>query len=204
MSAGVAAIAATAVDRSAYGFILLTVAPIYVTCRSHLAYAGRLEDERRHRGDYRIAERRDVRPGLRRPGRLWNDAIERMTGIGREHVLKRQLFDAVPPSCAPACRPRRRHAAGRPGKRCREVEFDAAGSRRILHVRLLPFAAGVTGFVSDITDRTLVEEALQSLRGTVCAGVAGANDGIWDWDVANRPSASRRAGRRSSGWNSTR
>jgi len=32
------------------------------------------------------------------------------------------------------------------------VEFPAAGARRILHVRLLPFAGGVTGFVGDITD----------------------------------------------------
>jgi PAS domain-containing protein len=41
------------------------------------------------------------------------------------------------------------------------VEFGAAGMRRILHVRLLPFAGGVTGFVSDITDRAAAEEALR-------------------------------------------
>ena len=27
---------------------------------------------------------------------LWNDAMERITGIGRQHVLNRELFEAVP------------------------------------------------------------------------------------------------------------
>ena len=50
-------------------------------------------------------------------------------------------------------------------------------------MRLLPFAAGVTGFVSDITERTFAEEALRQSEERYALALAGANDGIWDWDL---------------------
>jgi len=67
-----------------------------------------------------------------------------------------------------------------------QVHFQASAGPRILQVRLLPFAAGVTGFVSDITERTFAEEALRQSEERYALALAGANDGIWDWDLANR------------------
>jgi diguanylate cyclase (GGDEF)-like protein/PAS domain S-box-containing protein len=186
VAAGAAVLAAIAVNRSAYAFIPLAAAPIYLSYLAYQAYAGRLEDERRH---HDIIE--SLNEGmfvLRHDGRveLWNDAIERMTGIGREHVLGRQLFEAVPALATTSLPPAVSAALqGGPASALPRVECDTAGTRRILHVRLLPFAAGITGFVSDITDRAAAEEALTLSEERYALAIAGANDGIWDWDIAN-------------------
>ena len=73
VAAGAAALAAVAVDRSAYAFIPLAAAPIYVTYRAYQAYAGRLEDERRHHDIIESLNEGMFVLALRRPGR----AVER-------------------------------------------------------------------------------------------------------------------------------
>lgn len=185
-SAGAAVLAAAAVDRSAYAVIPLALTPIYVTYRTYQAYAGRLEDERRHReiieslneGMFVLTHDQTVE--------LWNDAMERMTGIPRQHVLSRGLFEAVPALQDTSIPPAITAALeGATATDLQRVEFMAGGTRRILHVRLLPFAAGLTGFVSDITDRTAAEEALRISEERYALALAGANDGIWDWDLTN-------------------
>src|SRR5262249_24883842 len=40
-----------------------------------------------------------------------------------------------------------------------------------------------TGVVADITDATLAEESLRKSQERYALAVAGANDGIWDWDL---------------------
>jgi diguanylate cyclase (GGDEF)-like protein/PAS domain S-box-containing protein len=186
VAAGAAVLVAAAVDRSAYAFIPLAVTPIYVTYRTYQAYAGRLEDERRHR---EIIE--SLQEGmfvLTHAGvvELWNDAIERITGIGRQEVLNRELFKAVPALLNTGIGPAVT-ATLRGGAACEpeRVELIAAGMRRILHIRLLPFAGGLTGFVSDITDRAAAEEALRVSEERYALALAGANDGIWDWDLTH-------------------
>jgi len=56
-----------------------------------------------------------------------------------------------------------------------------SGGRRAAHSARpsLPFAGGVTGFVGDITDARPRGSAANERRA-LCAGLAGANDGIWD------------------------
>jgi diguanylate cyclase (GGDEF)-like protein/PAS domain S-box-containing protein len=186
VAVGAAALAAVAVDRSAYAFIPLAVAPIYLTYRTYQAYAGRLEDERRHRDI--IESLNEGMFVLAFDGRveLWNDAIERITGIAREKVVNRKLFEAVPAFLNTGMPPAvSATLQGQPATVLQRVEFNAAGARRILHVRLLPFAGGLTGFVSDITDRTAAEEALRRSEDRYALALAGANDAIWDWDLAN-------------------
>jgi diguanylate cyclase (GGDEF)-like protein/PAS domain S-box-containing protein len=186
VAAGAAVLVAAAVDRSAYAFIPLAVTPIYVTYRTYQAYAGRLEDERRHREI--IQSLQEGMFVLTHAGvvELWNDAIERYTGINRQEVLNRELFKAVPAllntGLGPAVTATLRGGAAFELER---VEFIAAGKRRILHIRLLPFAGGLTGFVSDITDRAAAEEALRVSEERYALALAGANDGIWDWDLTN-------------------
>ena len=96
MAAGAAAVVAVVVDRSLYGFLPLAMAPIYLTYRGYQTYAGRLEDERRHREV--IESLNEGMFVLRYDGsvELWNDALERITGINRHEVLNHQLCDAVP------------------------------------------------------------------------------------------------------------
>ena len=186
VAAGAAVLVAAAVERSAYAFIPLAVTPIYVTYRTYQAYAGRLEDERRHREI--IQSLQEGMFVLTHAGvvDLWNDAIERITGISRQEVLNRELFKAVPALLNTGIEPAVT-AALRDGatSEVERVEFIAGGMRRILHIRLLPFAGGLTGFVSDITDRAAAEEALRVSEERYALALAGANDGIWDWDLTN-------------------
>ena len=183
VAAGAAALAAVAIDQSAYAFLPLAATPMYVTYRAYQAYAGRLVEERRHRDI--VESLNEGMFALAHDGRveLWNDAIERITGISRSLVLHRELFDAVPAlrkaEVAPAIGSTRQ---GSPAVLPR-LEFNVGSSKRILHVRLFPFDGGVTGFVTDITDRTAAEEALKLSEERYALALEGAKDGIWDWDL---------------------
>jgi diguanylate cyclase (GGDEF)-like protein/PAS domain S-box-containing protein len=186
MAAGAAVVVAVVVERSLYGFLPLAMAPIYLTYRGYQTYAGRLEDERRHREV--IESLNEGMFVLRYDGsvELWNDALERITGINRQEVLNHQLCDAVPgflqTSVPDAVRDTLQ--GGAPAI-LQHVEFQAGDTTRVLYVRLLPFTTGVTGFVGDITDRTLAEEALRRSEERYALALAGANDGIWDWDLVH-------------------
>ncbi len=106
VAAAAAVLAAAAVDRSAYAFIPLALTPMYVTYRTYQAYAGRLEDERRHR---EIIESLNEGMFVLTHGKvveLWNDAMERITGIDRQHVLNRSCSKPFPRRWTPAFRRR--------------------------------------------------------------------------------------------------
>jgi diguanylate cyclase (GGDEF)-like protein/PAS domain S-box-containing protein len=185
VAAGAAVLVAAAVERSAYAFIPLALTPMYVTYRTYQAYAGRLEDERRHR---EIIESLNEGMFVLTPAgvvELWNDAIERITGVERQDVLNRELLKAVPALMKTAVAPAIAGILdGAPASELPHVEFMAAGARRLLHVRLLPSAGGLTGFVSDVTDRAAAQEALRVSEERYALALAAANDGIWDWDLS--------------------
>ena len=48
---------------------------------------------------------------------------------------------------------------------------------------LFPFLSGVTMFWNDITDRADAETALKHSEERYALAAAGANDGLWDWDL---------------------
>jgi diguanylate cyclase (GGDEF)-like protein/PAS domain S-box-containing protein len=186
VDAGAAAVLAVIVDRSQYAFLPLIMAPVYLTYRAYRTYTGRLEDEQRHR---QIIE--SLNEGmfvLQFDGRvqLWNDALERITGVRREEVLSMHLFEAVPAFLQTSVAEAVRNALenGAPAT-LHHVHLQVADSTRILYIRLLPFTDGVTGFVSDITEQTLAQEALRRSEQRYALALAGANDGIWDWDLVN-------------------
>src|SRR6266508_2899212 len=132
VAAAAAALAAVAIDRSAYVFLPFAVTPMYVTYRAYQAYAGRLADERRHRDI--IESLNEGMFVLAYDGRVdvWNDAIERITGIGRTHVLNRELIEAVPALLTTGLgQAIAATLQGAPAAVLPRIEFAVAGTKRI-------------------------------------------------------------------------
>ena len=53
----------------------------------------------------------------------------------------------------------------------------------MLEVKILPVAEGVTLLWHDVTDRTHVDQALKRSDERLTLAAAGANDGLWEWDL---------------------
>ena len=70
--------------------------PVYLTYRAYRRFAGRLEDEHRHREV--IESLNEGMAVVHADGQigLWNDALERIMGISRDQALGRSLVEAVP------------------------------------------------------------------------------------------------------------
>ena len=54
---------------------------------------------------------------------------------------------------------------------------------RILQVKILPVAGGVTLLWHDVTERTRAEHELKRSEERLALAAEGANDGLWEWDL---------------------
>jgi diguanylate cyclase (GGDEF)-like protein/PAS domain S-box-containing protein len=59
----------------------------------------------------------------------------------------------------------------------------AGASARMLQVKILPGATGLTLLWYDITDRTRAERELKRNEERLALAAEGANDGLWEWDL---------------------
>ena len=127
--------------------------PVFITHRAYLAFAGRREDEHRHREV--IESLNEGMAVVQSDERivLWNDALERILGIPREHALGRRLVEAVPELAATMV-PHLIRTVLETGKTqtVEHLAIHREGVRRILQVRVFVFLNGVTVFWHDITD----------------------------------------------------
>jgi diguanylate cyclase (GGDEF)-like protein/PAS domain S-box-containing protein len=184
VGATVAVLIAEVVGRGMWYLLPLASVPMYLTYRAYRVYAGRLDDEHRHREV--IESLNEGMVVVARDGRvtLWNDAVERLTGLSREQVVGRQLDDAVP-SLAATSLPRLIQTVfdTEQPESLDRFALECTGRHRILQVRVFPFVAGATVFLHDITDRAEAEEALKQSETRYALAAAGANDGMWDWDL---------------------
>jgi diguanylate cyclase (GGDEF)-like protein/PAS domain S-box-containing protein len=186
VGACVAAAIAEIVSHGWWAILPLVGIPMYVTYRAYSVYARRLEDEHRHREV--IESLNEGMIVVRRTGEiaLWNDAIERITGVPRERVIGKSLVEAVPALLATRL-PESVQAAF-DNERANSIEhfaLECNGRRRILQIRMFPFVAGTTVFLNDITERAEAEEALKRSEERYALAAAGANDGMWDWDLTH-------------------
>jgi PAS domain S-box-containing protein len=170
-----------------WGFLPLAAIPVYLTHRAYQVYASRLAEEHRHRQVIEsLNEGMAVVDGAG-VVTLWNDALERMTRHDRAYVLNRPLT-AVLPALAETELPRIVETALRSGEPQALDHFvlQHLDGQQILRVRVIPFVGGATIFFNDITDRTVAESALKNSEERYKLAAAGANDGLWDWDLVRR------------------
>src|SRR6185295_13553209 len=184
MGAGVSALIAEAAARQLWGLLPVAAVPLYLTYKAYVIFAGRLEDEHRHREV--IESLNEGMAVIHRDGTvaLWNDALERIVGLRREQALGQRLIAAVP-ALTETVLPAVIERVLETGKTETLDQFTMTGShgRRTLQVRVFPFMRGVSVFWHDITDRAEAEAALQQSEERYALAAAGSNDGLWDWDL---------------------
>ena len=181
------AVFATVLIKELWGFLPLAAIPVYLTHRAYQVYASRLAEEHRHRQVIEsLNEGMAVIDGAG-VVTLWNDALERMTRQDRAYALNQPLT-AILPALAQTELPRIIETALRGGEPQALDHFalQHTDGQQILRVRVIPFVGGATIFFNDITDRTVAESALKNSEERYKLAAAGANDGLWDWDLVRR------------------
>jgi diguanylate cyclase (GGDEF)-like protein/PAS domain S-box-containing protein len=186
IGAAVATALAEAVERGLWGFVPVAAIPAYLTYRAYAVYAGRLEDEHRHR---EIIE--SLNEGMSVIDRdsvvtLWNDALERITGCDRERAEGRPLLEIVPVLAGTELREAIDAALTRGEPEVlNDFTLVRDTGRRLLQIRVFPYVGGATLFWSDITARAEAELALKRSEERYALAASGANDGLWDWDLVS-------------------
>ncbi len=184
IGAAVASALTHAVEQELWTILPIVAVPLYLTYLAYATYANRLGENHRHREI--IESLNEGMAVVDRDGivRLWNDALERILGVGRELAEGRRLLD-VAPVIAKTELPGaiERAMASRQLQVLEDFELRQPHDRRVLRLRVFPFVGGVTVFWNDITDHATAQLALRRSEERYALAAAGANDGLWDWDL---------------------
>jgi diguanylate cyclase (GGDEF)-like protein/PAS domain S-box-containing protein len=118
---------------------------------------------------------------------LWSDALERMTGCPRERVVGRLLASAITAlGQTPLPRAVQEVLTTRKARMLAELSLPLASGMRALEIRILPVTDGATLLWNDVTERTHAEQALKRNDDRLTLAAAGANDGLWEWDLRSQ------------------
>ena len=173
-----------AIHHRRWDILLVATLPLYFVYRAYSGYLSRLEDERRS-GDV-ISSLDEGICVVDNDGRvtLWNDAAERMLGCSRQRVLGYSLVSAVPgvdktelPKAMTDALKDRSH------RTLPTLRLSSAAGGRILQVKILPIAGGVTLVWHDVTEDARAAHTLKRSEARLALAAAGANDGLWEWDL---------------------
>jgi diguanylate cyclase (GGDEF)-like protein/PAS domain S-box-containing protein len=176
-----------AIDHRMWELLPVAAVPLYFVWRAYGGHVNRLEEERRRR---EVIDSLDQGMSvLDANGRvtLWNDVLERILGCPRERALGRSLVDAAP-ALATTDLPRAITDAltDRNARPLVHLRLVSAGNVRILRVSILPVSDGVTLLWHDVTQQTQADALLKRSAERLALAAAGANDGLWEWDLRSK------------------
>jgi diguanylate cyclase (GGDEF)-like protein/PAS domain S-box-containing protein len=195
VGASVAAVLAAAADHRLWVWVALGTVPAFLIYRAYGVYLGNVDESDSPPAD--AVESLDQGMAvINREGRVvrWDDALEGILGCSREVALGRPLLECVP-AVADTMMPHVISTVLATGE-CSVVEHIALrceDTRKVLQFRVTPFESGVSVFWHDVTDRPETEEALKRSEDRYNSAFVtigylstpGANDGLWDWDLAH-------------------
>ena len=184
MGASVATAVAVLVDQRMWTVLPVVAASLAFGYRIYADYVERLEEGRQRREVIEFLEQ-----GMSVLDRdscvtLWNEAAERLVGCPRERVLGQPLERAVP-AVGRTELPRAIKETLGDGKArsVAHVSIPSQGGSRILQVKVIAVAQGVTLLWHDITERTNAEHELKRTGERLALAAEGANDGLWQWNL---------------------
>ena len=115
---------------------------------------------------------------------LWNHALERLLGCPADRALGQPLWSAVP-VVAETELPRALLEAARTRKPVRLPSLGLPGpdGTRMVDLRVLPGASGLTMQWRDVTATWRAEHRLKRSEERFAQIADAANDGLWEWDL---------------------
>jgi diguanylate cyclase (GGDEF)-like protein/PAS domain S-box-containing protein len=172
------------IDHQKWDLLIVAALPLYSAYQVYAAYVNRLGDEHRRSDVVNALEQGMCVVASSGTVTLWNDALERIVGCPGRRAIGRSLVAAVP-ALSKSDLPRAINLAltsRRPGMLANVALPSAAGARTV-QVKIVPGSDGVTLLWQDVTDRTSTETALKRSEDRFALAAAGANDGLWEWDL---------------------
>ena len=173
-----------AIDHRNWQVVLVAAVPLYFAYRAYNAHVSRLDEEHRRR---EVIESLDHGMSIvDSHGRvtLWDDALEQILGCPRDRALGRSLVSAVPLlGKTEVPRSINETLTTRSARTLARVDLPSAEGLRMLQVKILPVADGVTLLWHDVTARTRAEHAVKRREDRFALAAEGANDGLWEWDL---------------------
>jgi len=184
VGAGLAVALVALIRHQMWEVLPVAAVPLFFAYRAYCDYASRLEDERRRR---EVIDSLDQGMSvIDTNGRvtLWNDALERIVSCPRERALGRSLITALP-SLGDTGLPRAVSDSlkDRIARTLPHVGLSSGANARILQVKVVPVADGVTLLWHDVTEQTRTDQELKRHEERLALAAEGANDGLWECDL---------------------
>ena len=175
------------VSRSMWAALPIAAVPLYCAYRLHSSGLDRYEEE--YRRDEVIGALNQGMCVIDGAGRvaLWNHELERITGCPRERAVGRQLASAITPAGqTPLPRTVQEVFTSRQARTFPDLTLMLPSGPRTFEIKVLPVKDGVTLLWNDVTERTHAEQALKRNDDRLMLAAAGANDGLWEWDLRSQ------------------
>ena len=187
LGASVAVVIVEIVDRRMWDLAVLAAVTLLCAYLIYAEYMHGLEEAHRRREvlDYLDQGMSVLDAGGRIT--LWNDALERMFRRSRSVAFGQQLTDLIP-ALARTDLPRAIEdtIADREGRVLNHLRLAAGGETRIVQVKILPVAGGVSLLWHDVTERARAEQEIRQRGEQLALAAEGANDGLWQWNLRTR------------------
>ena len=184
LGAGLAAAIVAVIDRRLWDFAPVVAVALVLAYQIYADYVHRLEEGRR-RGeviDYLEQGMSVLDYDLRVT--MWNDALERMLRYPRAQALGQPLTTILPALARtelPAAI--QQTLDDRTGRILNHLRMADSNGMRIVQVKILPVAEGVSLLWQDVTERARAEHEIKQRGERLALAEEAANDGLWQWNL---------------------
>jgi len=187
IGAGIAVAAAELIAHRAWDLVPVVALPLVLALRAYNDYVSRLHDESQRREAIDSFDEGICVVDGRGQITLWNDGLERIAGVPRAAALGKSLVGAMPilartqlgAAVDQTLKDRtRRTITG--------VRLSRTADTRVLQIKVLPVAQGVTLLWRDVTEDTKGDDALKRNAERLALAADGAHDGWWEWDLRTK------------------